>query len=103
MPPTKDEIVVAVEALRAEAGLWESKAATLTTIADTITEQGLNGIEMGIFAPMQPCYQDLITTLASRCREGSTCMTEIGSTLHAVATTYETEEAANEHAFRNLY
>lgn len=103
MPPTGQQIQVATDALRTEAGVWEAQSTQLASIASKVGGLTFSRLEAGIFQVLVSVNDELVTTVTQRSGEGQTEMTEIASTLRTVAQTYDTEEAANEHALRNLY
>jgi uncharacterized protein YukE len=48
-------------------------------------------------------YNEVVSQVTARCREGKAAMTEIADTLRQVATTYEEEDRNSAHRLRNLY
>lgn len=103
MPPTAQDIKVATDALRTEAEVWTAQAAELTTIATKADGLRFSRIEAGLFQLICGVHDEIVTHVVARCGEGNTQMTAISSTLRTVADTYDQEESANEHSFRNLY
>ncbi len=103
MPPTGQQVQVATDALRTEAGVWDTQSGQLGTIESTVSELTFSRIEAGIFQVLVSVNDDLVNHVTTRCGEGRTQMSAIATTLRAVADTYDTEERANEHALRNLY
>ena len=103
MPPTGQQIQVATDALRTEAGVWDAQSRQLGTIEQKVGELTFSRLEAGIFQVLVSVNDDLVRHVTARCGEGKAQMTAIASTLRAVATTYDTEERSNEHSFRNLY
>jgi hypothetical protein len=103
MPPTAEQMQVATEALRTEAGVWDTQAAQLGTIESKVAALTFSRLEAGIFQVLVSVHDDLVAHVSGRAGEGRTEMGSIASTLRAVADTYDTEERSNEHAMRNLY
>lgn len=103
MPPTAQQIQVATDALRTEAGVWDAQAAQLGNIQSKVSELTFSRLEAGIFQVLVSVNDDLVNHVSTRCGEGNTQMTSIASTLRSVADTYDAEERSNEHSFRNLY
>ncbi|MCE7001634.1 hypothetical protein LWC34_02080 [Kibdelosporangium philippinense] len=102
-PPTADQVKVAIEALRQEAGVWDQEADTTGNIATAAEELRLNRIEAGLFQVIFDTYSQVIDQVIARANEGKTQMTEVADTLRSVADTYEQEEAANVHKLKNIY
>jgi hypothetical protein len=103
VPPTPHELAVATSVLRTEAGVWDAQAAELAALAPRIEALGFNRLEAGLFQVIVGAHTDLVRHAVARCREGAAEATRIAGTLRAVADTYDAEELAGEHAFRNLY
>lgn len=103
MPPTGQQIQVATEALRTEAGVWDAQSGQLATIQSKVSALTFSRLEAGIFQIIVSVNDDLVRHVTERCGEGATQMTAIASTLRTVADTYDAEESSNEHSFRNLY
>lgn len=102
-PPTADQIRVATEALRTEAGVWDTQAAQMNRIGPTAEGLRLNRIEAGLFQVIFDTYGQVIEQVIGRANEGGQRMTEIATTLRSVADTYDREEAANTHMLNNVY
>jgi hypothetical protein len=102
-PPSKQDIQVAVEALRAEATGWLHQSDQMETIAAKAAGQRMGRLEAGIFQLMVSAYDDTADQITARCREGHQRMTEIAATLRQVADTYDAEEAKNVHRFSDIY
>jgi len=103
VPPTAQQIKVATDALRAEAGVWDTQSGQLGTIRSKVGELTFSRLEAGIFQVLVSVNDELVGHVTARCGEGSTQLAAIASTLRCVADTYDAEERANEHSFRNLY
>lgn len=103
MAPAPDELVVATDALRTEAGVWREQSTALAGIAATVGRLDFSGVEAGIFQIVVVAHRELVEHVAARCAEGAAETTRIADTLHHVADTYDEEERRNEHALRDLY
>ncbi|EWC59747.1 hypothetical protein UO65_4986 [Actinokineospora spheciospongiae] len=101
--PSKASIRVATDALRAEGAVWSAQAGVLDTLAGKAEGLRLTRIEAGLFQVVFSAYEEAVTTVTDRAREGSRRMDEIAATLIQVANTYDQEEQANEHGLRNVY
>jgi uncharacterized protein YukE len=102
-PPTAEQIRVATEALRTEAGVWDAQAAQLNRIGPMTEALRLNRVEAGLFQVIFDTYQQVIDQVVARADEGGQRMDEIATTLRQVADTYDREEAANTHMLNNIY
>ena len=102
-PPTAEQIRVATEALRTEAGVWDTQAAQVNRIGPTADGLRLNRIEAGLFQVIFDTYQQVIDQVIARADEGAARMREIATTLRDVADTYDREEASNTHRLNNIY
>lgn len=103
MPPTKEQLEVATQALRTEAGIWDEQSGKIGSVVGKVADLRLSRIEAGVFQLIVSPYDSLADQLTNRCGEGRDRMAEIATTLRQVADTYEAEEARNEHRLRNLY
>jgi uncharacterized protein YukE len=101
--PSAQEVKVATDALRTEAGIWDSQSDQMETISSKVKNMQLGRVEAGVFQLIVGPYNDVVETVTSRSDEGAAAMTNIGDTLRAVATTYDEEDAAAEHRMRGLY
>src|SRR5215470_10960079 len=102
-PPTAEQIRVATEALRTEAGVWDAQAAQMNRIGPMAEGLRLNRIEAGLFQVIFDTYQQVIDQVIARANEGGQRMAEIATTLRQVADTYDREEASNTHRLNNIY
>jgi Excreted virulence factor EspC, type VII ESX diderm len=103
VPPTAQQVQVATDALRSEAGIWDAQADQLGNIQSKVSGLTFSRLEAGIFQILVSVNDDLVNHASTRCGEGKTQMSSIASTLRSAADTYDTEERSNEHSFRNLY
>lgn len=102
-PPSGEQVSVATNALRNEAGEWLAQGTVLGTESAKVAEMEFGRLEAGLFQLMVDPYNDVIHAVAARCQEGATAMTEIANTLRGVADTYDAEDKASEHRIRNVY
>lgn len=102
-PPSKAQIRVATDALRTEAGIWDQQSSELDKIVSQANELRLERIEAGIFQVIFDAYASVVDQVTAWSGEGRQRMTDVANTLHQVADTYDEEDAANLHLFKNLY
>jgi hypothetical protein len=102
-PPSGEQVTVATNALRTEAGEWDRQSGTLGQQGAKVAAMEFGRLEAGLFQMMVGPYNDVIHAVAARCREGATAMTEIAGTLRSVADTYDAEDKTAEHRVRNVY
>jgi hypothetical protein len=102
-PPTPDQVTVAIEALRTEAGVWDTQAESMANIKSKTEGLRLSRVEAGLFQVIFDTYEQVIDQVTARAGEGNKEMLDIGTTLRAVADTYEQEEADKVHKLRNIY
>lgn len=103
MPPTAHDLAVATSALRTEVGVWDDQGAELAGLASRIEALGFSRLAAGLFQVIAGAHTDLVRHAAARCREGAAETARVANTLRSVADTYDAEELAGEHRFRNLY
>ncbi len=103
MPPSKQELQVATDALRTEAGIWDQQSDQLAAIVGEVEGLRLHRLEAGIFELIVSAYGAVVDQVSARCAEGHQRTVEVAATLRQVADTYDDEERRNEHAFRQLY
>lgn len=102
-PPSKGQVKVATDALRSEAGIWHQQSDELGKIVGRTEDLRLSRVEAGLFQVVFDAYESVVDQVSARCGEARQCMTDIADTLHQVADTYDDEDAANMHRFKNLY
>ncbi|MET0415225.1 MAG: hypothetical protein ABW022_04285 [Actinoplanes sp.] len=102
-PPSTEQVTVATNALRNEAGAWDTQGATLSRLGAKVAEMEFGRLEAGLFQLMVGPYNDVIQAVTARCREGADAMTEVAATLRDVADTYDAEDKTSEHRIRNVY
>jgi hypothetical protein len=102
-PPSKQDVQVATESLRAEATIWLHESDQLEAIAGKAEGLRMSRLEAGVFQLMVSTYDAAVDQVTARCREGRQRTTDIATTLRQVADTYDDEERRNVHRFDNLY
>ena len=102
-PPSREQVTVATDALRNEAGEWDTQSTAIGDLSTKVSGMEFGRLEAGLFQMMVGPYNDVIHGVAARCMEGATAMTEIANTLRSVADTYDAEDKAAEHRIRNVY
>ena len=102
--PTGDEIRVATGAIRAEADIWYESSATLTAAREATWVLPIDGVpSASLFAEFVTAYNEVVTLVHDRFRQGTTHTADVGTALRTVADTYDAEEQASLHAWHNLY
>ena len=102
-PPSKAQIKVATDALRAEAAIWDQQSSELGKIVSQANDLRLDRAEAGIFQIIFDAYSSVVDQVTARSGEGQQRMADVADTLHQVADTYDEEDAANLHLLKNLY
>jgi len=102
-PPSREQVTVATNVLRTEAGEWDRQSAAMSAIASKVAGMELGRVEAGLFQLIVSPYNQLVEHVEQRCREGEAAMTEIATTLRKVADTYDEEDRNNAHRFMKLY
>jgi len=102
-PPSKDQVRVATDALRAEAAVWDRQSSAMGKIVSQANGLRLERVEAGIFQVIFGTYSSVIDQVTARSKEGQQRMTDVANTLHEVADTCDEEEAENLHLLKNLY
>ncbi|WP_199423894.1 type VII secretion target [Actinotalea solisilvae] len=87
------DIFVVTEALRKEATTWDEQAGIIASSASSAESLRLTNLTAGIFFPIVGEYESTVDAVAARCREGSTQMTAIASTLRRNADAYDRGDA----------
>ncbi len=102
-PPSSQEVKVATDVLRTEAGEWDAQSTALGAAETKIRALELGRVEAGLFQLIVSPDNDLVEHLANRCAEGKAAMTEIAKTLRSVADTYDEEDRNSAHRIQNIY
>lgn len=101
--PTPEEVSVATNALRTEAGEWDEQAGRLSTLSGNAAGMEFGRLEAGLFQMIVTPYNDIISAVSARCAEGAAAMKEIAVTLRNAADTYEAEDQAGAHRISGIY
>lgn len=101
--PNPEQVSVATDALRTEAGEWDTESAALRELSTRVAGMEFGRLEAGLFQMMVGPYNDVIHAVAARSGEGTAAMTEIAGTLRQVADTYDAEDLAAMHRIKNVY
>jgi hypothetical protein len=102
-PPDRQQVTVATNALRTEAGEWDRQSAAMGETLSKVVGMELGRVEAGLFQLIVAPYNEVVHHVSERCREGQAAMTEVAATLRTVADRYDEEDRNNEHKIRNLY
>lgn len=102
-PPTPQQVEVATQALRIEAGVWETESGEMGKVSEKANGLRLNRIEAGLFQVIFNTYGQVIDQVVARSNEGVTQMADVARTLRTVADTYDQEDAAGVHRMTNIY
>lgn len=95
MAPTHDELEVALEALRAEARVWDEQSNRLGELSGLVRTMDFSRVQAGVFQLVVGAHADLVAHLSARCAEGGTETASIAERLRATAQAYADEEAHN--------
>lgn len=102
--PTPKQIVVALEALRDDAGRWATGADQLRKASGHLVSTALDPSAFSVLgqdvAAACTALHDRVTTLL---QAATTNYEAIASALHESAATYDREERANVHRLRGIY
>jgi Excreted virulence factor EspC, type VII ESX diderm len=101
--PTPEQVRVATDALRTEAGIWERQVDALEATRRTVAATALGRVEAGVFQLVVDAYADVVRVADTRCGQAAEAGIRIAATLRAVADRYDAEDAAGEHRLRQLY
>lgn len=102
-PPTRQEVIVATDALRTEAAEWDLQSTAIGDVGTKVSGMQLGRVEAGLFQLIVSPYNDVVDQVAARCAEGTVAMTDIAATLRAVATTYDNEDRSGAHRISGIY
>ena len=102
-PPSREQVTVATNVLRTEAGEWDRQSAAMSAIASKVAGMELGRVEAGLFQLIVSPYNEIVEHVRQRCREGEAAMTEVATTLRKVADTYDEEDRNNAHKLAKLY
>lgn len=99
------DLKVALEAMRADAGLWSSAADAVEGPRSAISGLTLTGHDVSMWAVdrgLDRTYENARAVLEDLLRQATEAFTGLGDSLRAAAGTYEREEDANLHALHRL-
>lgn len=104
MPPTPQQIVVALEALEADAVMWQRAAEDLRAAAEAARRQQ---IPPGAFSfagrAVADAYESMRTKTVALLEGGAANFEAIATTLRASAAAYAADERAGAHRIQNTY
>jgi hypothetical protein len=102
--PTPDRIGAAIDAMRAEGGLWQAQSDRLDELVTRVNTLRITGVgRTYVFDPFMGPYYEVIRTFMRLLVDGKYATRALGEKLIALAAEYEAEEAANLHALHRLY
>ncbi|MDX8146536.1 hypothetical protein SK854_30795 [Lentzea sp. BCCO 10_0061] len=99
------DLKVALEAMRADAGLWSAAADTVQAPQSAIGGLTLTGHDVSMWAVdrgLDRTYENGRVVLEDLLRQAMTAFSGLGDSLRAAADTYEREEDANLHDMNRL-
>jgi len=100
--PGDSGIKVIIAALRKEAETWDKEAAEMGKIGPKAEGLRFNRHDSVLFQMIFDACDEVIDQVIARSNEGKQRMTEVGSTLRAVADKYEQVEAHNVGRLRKI-
>lgn len=80
--PSKDQIKVATETLRTEAGIWDKQSSMARKVAGQTDSLRMDRLDTGIFHLIVSDYESVVDQVTARAREGQQRMVDIANTLH---------------------
>lgn len=99
------DVVVALEAMRADAKLWETASDKLKAPRSAIGELSLTANEFSLWAAergIDRTYEDARVALEDMLGQARTAFAALGASLRLAADTYEREEDANLHTMNKI-
>ncbi len=99
------DLKVALDAMRADAGLWSTAADTVQGPRKAIGGLALTGDDMSMWAVdrgLDRTYENARTVLEDLLRQAMTAFHGLGDGLRAAADTYERQETENLHEMKRL-
>jgi hypothetical protein len=106
VPPTEEEIRVAIAALRSDAGQWDEWAGVLTRASTVVYELGLSVNDMcalsGVVG-LPETYAALRHQAQMLAAQGAQRFTEVAEALVAAADGYERDERNAVHRLRGVW
>ena len=101
--PSTGQISASIAHLRSAADGWGEVADQLGDAGDAVTSLQMTTLQAGIFQAAYDAYSGAASYFAERIEEGAAEAGFVARTLAHNATTYEREEAANQHRLTGLY
>ncbi|MFC1402374.1 MULTISPECIES: hypothetical protein [Streptacidiphilus] len=102
MPAAEDGYAVPDGTLEQEAGVWDSDADQLQSIASKAGGLRLDRVTAGIFQMIVTAHDDLVSTVSARANEGSSEMHRIAQALRTTDRGYREQEASTAQSFKAL-
>lgn len=104
MAPTPQQITVALEALRADADLWQRATTDMRTAATTAAGQRVEPVAFSFAAQsVATAYESLRAKLTALIEAGASNFDSITHALRSTAASYAADEAANAHHLQSIY
>lgn len=106
MPPTDEEIRVAIAALRSDAAQWRAWAGTLRRVSTVVDQLGLSVHEMCALSgvvDLPGTYAAVRHRAYALARQGEQRFTEVADALVAAADGYERDERDAVHRLRGVW
>lgn len=100
---SSEQLRVAVDSLRADAGVWNRGSTTMSDLREKIDALSFNRLQAGLFQLIVDANDELVTIMSDRSGEACQRFSEIADTLRFCADTYEAEDAAGKHRIDNLW
>lgn len=105
-PPSKEELEVAIEALRQGGMTWQQNADVMQAASVAVTAQSLGPFELSGHASVTglvETYALLQEKVATLLRQGAVNFEAIGAALKTAADGYEQDEIDEVHRMRGIY
>jgi uncharacterized protein YukE len=104
MPPTPQQIAVALDALRADADRWADAAATMHAAAALADAQKVDAAAFSFAGQaVAAAYEGLRVKLVTLIGQCASNFDSVAAALRASADAYEADEAAGAHRMQNIY
>lgn len=99
------DLNVALDAMRADAAVWETATANIDGPRSAVNGLGLTARDLSMWAVdrgLDRTYEDARTALEDMLSQAMASFRSISESLRAAADTYEREEEANMHAMNKI-
>lgn len=106
MPPTKEQLDVALAALRSDAKVWTDVANDLDAAKGTAANLNLEALHFSYIADklgMTALYKEFQTKMVRLLGEGATNDNSVSDSLTKAAATYEQEEQEGVHRMKGVW